>query len=131
MRTCAKRHVLAPVLLLAMGGFAAQAGTETGTGPRRPNLVLIYADDLGWGDVGFNGRTEWATPHLDALAAQGTVFRRFYTAAVICAPSRAALLTGKDTIYSGVTRNGDDLPGREVTIAEALKLARKLQKQAE
>jgi arylsulfatase A-like enzyme len=106
------------MLLIGLGTTTdcAHAGVERG-----PNIVLIYADDLGWGDVGFNGRQEWATPHLDALAAQGTVFRRFYTAAVLCAPSRAAMLTGKDTIHNGVTRNNDDLAGREVTIAEALK----------
>src|SRR5947199_1654521 len=86
-----------------------------------PNVILIVADDLGWGDVGFNGRTEWATPNLDRLAAQGTVFKRFYAAAVVCAPSRAALLTGKYPIHDGVSGNDDDLPGREVTIAEALK----------
>jgi arylsulfatase A-like enzyme len=88
---------------------------------RPPNLVLILADDVGWHDVGFNGRTEWSTPHLDRLGARGTIFERFYTAAVVCAPSRAALLTGKDTIHNGVCRNGDDLPAREVTLAEALK----------
>ena len=79
------------------------------------------ADDLGWGDVGFNGRSEWATPNLDGLARQGRVLERCYTAAVVCAPSRAAFLTGKFTIHSGVRRNDDDLPAEEVTIAEALK----------
>jgi arylsulfatase A-like enzyme len=83
--------------------------------------VLILADDLGWGDVGFNGRTEWVTPHLDGLAAEGTVFRRWYTAAVVCAPSRAALLTGRYGIHNGVTANQQDLPSREVTLAEALR----------
>ena len=87
----------------------------------RTNVVLLLADDLGWGDVGFNGRTEWATPNLDRLASRGTTFPRFYTAAVVCAPSRAALLTGKFTIHNGVARNNDDLPAREVTLAEAFK----------
>lgn len=87
----------------------------------RPNIVLLLADDLGWGDVGFNGRTEWATPNLDQLSARGTTFRRFYTAAVVCAPSRAALLTGKYTIHDGVSANDDDLPEGEVTLAEAFK----------
>ena len=88
---------------------------------KAPNIVVILADDLGWGDVGFNGRKDWATPNLDRLAGQGTVFKRWYTAAVVCAPSRAALLTGKATIHNGVSRNNDDLPSSEVTIAEALK----------
>ncbi len=85
------------------------------------NILLILADDLGWGDVGFNGRTEWSTPHLDKLAGQGVVLKRCYSAATVCAPSRAALLTGKYTIHSGVRRNDQDLPAEEVTIAEALR----------
>jgi arylsulfatase A len=88
---------------------------------RRPNIILIYADDLGWGDVGFNGRTEWRTPNLDRMAREGTIFRRWYTAAVVCAPSRGALLSGKYTIHNGVTSNGDDLPDEEITIAESLR----------
>jgi arylsulfatase A len=87
----------------------------------RPNILFIYADDTGWGDVSFNGRAEWATPNLDRLGARGTIFKRWYTAAAVCNPSRAALLTGKYTIHTGVTGNGEDLPSREVTIAEALK----------
>src|SRR4051794_31810347 len=86
-----------------------------------PNIILIVADDLGWGDVGFNGRTEWSTPNLDRLARQGAVLKRCYAAATVCAPSRAAFLTGKYTIHDGVRRNDEDLPAEEVTIAEALK----------
>lgn len=105
-------------LTLALPGLAAASQADP---PRPPNVVLILADDLGWGDVGFNGRTEWATPNLDRLAGQGTLFTRWYTAAVVCAPSRAALLTGKYSIHNGVSRNNDDLPADEVTLAEALK----------
>jgi arylsulfatase A len=106
--------VLAPLLALSMPALATEG--------RPPNVVLILADDLGWGDVGFNGRKEWSTPNLDLLAASGTTFKRWYTAAVVCAPSRAALLTGKYTIHDGVSRNNEDLPDSEFTIAEALKL---------
>src|SRR4051794_5776831 len=101
----------------AVAGGTTWAGTPT----QPPNIVFIYADDLGWGDVGFNGRTEWRTPHLDRLAKEGTVFRRWYTAGVVCAPSRAALMTGRYGIHNGVTGNNDDLPAAEVTLAEALK----------
>ena len=103
-------------LLVFCGG-----GTAAGEPARAPNIVLIVADDLGWGDVGFNGRKEWATPNLDQLAKEGRVLERCYTAGVVCAPSRAAFLTGKSTIHSGVRGNDQDLPSEEVTIAEALK----------
>jgi arylsulfatase A-like enzyme len=96
-------------------GTAAVLGSE-----RPPNIVLILADDLGWNDVGWHGRTEWSTPNLERLAARGLKLERFYTSAVVCAPSRAAILTGRDTIHNGVTRNGDDLPAGALTIAEAL-----------
>lgn len=110
-------RLTACLLVLGIGlGSTKVDGAE-----RSPNIVLLYADDLGWGDVGFNGRTEWATPNLDRLAARGTTFKRFYTAAVVCAPSRAAMLTGKSTIHCGVSRNDEDLPASEVTIAEALR----------
>ncbi len=88
---------------------------------RKPNIVLILADDLGWGDVGFNGRTDWKTPNLDRLAKQGTIFKRWYSAGVVCAPSRAALMTGRYGIHNGVVFNNDDLPRDEVTIADALR----------
>src|SRR6266511_2169261 len=101
-------------VLLALAALAPAA-------ERRPNVVVLLADDLGWGDVGFNGRTDWPTPNLDRLAKEGTVFRRWYTAAVVCAPSRAALMTGKYGIHNGVVANNDDLPAEETTLAEALK----------
>ncbi|WP_422927419.1 sulfatase-like hydrolase/transferase [Singulisphaera sp. PoT] len=114
------RHRLA--FAAALIGLAQASTLALGAGDEpRPNLLFLYADDLGFADVGFNGRTEWSTPNIDRLGAQGTIFKRFYTAAVICAPSRAALLTGKYTIHNGVARNDDDLPSKEVTIAEALK----------
>lgn len=87
----------------------------------KPNLLFLFADDMGWSDVGFNGRKDWKTPNLDRLASQGTVFDRWYTACPLCAPSRAALMTGKYGIHNTVRGNSTDLPSSEVTIAEALR----------
>ena len=117
---CQGRMRLFAGWLLLGSILGIQAGTVLGA-DRAPNIVLIVADDLGWGDVGFNGRTEWTTPHLDRLAADGVVLKHCYSAAPICGPSRGALLTGKYTIHTGVRRNDQDLPREEVTIAEALK----------
>jgi arylsulfatase A len=108
------RRYLSLLLLLAAPALASAA-------ERPPNVVLILADDLGWGDIGFNGCTEWKTPNLDRLAAQGTVSQRWYTAGVVCAPSRAALMTGKYGIHNGVTGNSADLPADQVTLAAALR----------
>jgi arylsulfatase A-like enzyme len=105
------------VSVLGVGAGATRSASDR----RPPNILLIVADDLGFGDVSFNGRTEWTTPNLDLLAKRGRLLSRCYSAAVVCAPSRAALLTGKYTIHSGVCRNDEDLPSGEVTIAEALR----------
>ena len=65
--------------------------------PGPPNILLIQADDLGYGDLGVYGQTRFATPNLDRLAREGTRFTQYYAGSTVCAPSRAALLTGKHT----------------------------------
>jgi arylsulfatase A-like enzyme len=96
----------------------------------RPNIVIIFADDLGYGDLGCYGHPNIRTPHLDRMAAEGMRFTEFYSAAEVCTPSRAALMTGRYPIRSGmchdqfrVLRNVSmgHLPANEVTTAEALK----------
>src|SRR3954452_8276210 len=66
---------------------------------KRPNIVLIVADDLGYSDLGCFG-SEIATPHIDALASHGQIFTNFYTAAT-CSPSRSMLLSGNDNHIAG------------------------------
>lgn len=66
-------------------GCAARRRAVLADDKRKPNVIVILADDLGWGDVGFNGRKEWATPNLDRVAKKGVKFNRWYTAAVVCA----------------------------------------------
>ena len=89
----------------------------------RPNVVILFADDLGYGDIGCYGETEHATPHLDQMAAEGMRFTNFYVAASVCSASRAALLTGRYPIRTGVTgvisaNTSRHLPLQEVTLAE-------------
>ena len=106
-----------------------------GQAPRRPNIVIIFADDLGYADIGAFGAPNVRTPRLDAMAAEGQKWTSFYVQPV-CSPSRAALLTGRLPVRSGMfgTPSGtspkvfrdnaaEGLPLAEVTVAELLKAA--------
>lgn len=102
--------------------LSARAATTV----RPPNFVVIFADDLGWGDVGFQGSTTITTPRLDRLAREGVRFTDAYAAAPFCSPSRAALLTGRLPARAGLPyvlfpAEHTGLPPEEVTIAEVLK----------
>src|SRR5687768_5756983 len=77
--------------------------------PAAPNIVHIIADDLGWGDVGFNGQTKIKTPNLNSLRSAGLAMSNAYCPASVCAPTRAALLTGFHNGHSYVDRNGGDI----------------------
>ena len=87
-----------------------------------PNVILIMSDDQGWGDVGFNGNAEIHTPNLDAMAADGVKFDRFYAAAPLCSPTRGSCLTGRFPFRFGIlaAHTGGMRVG-EITIAEMLK----------
>lgn len=82
----------APALLGA--AFAACAAPAATPPERPPNIVLVFIDDLGYGDLGVTGNTRVPTPHIDALARDGTLFSRFYVNSPICSPSRVAITTG-------------------------------------
>src|SRR5262245_21655378 len=98
-----------------------------------PNIILILADDLGYGDLGCYGHPKFQTPHLDRMAAQGVRLTQFHTPMPFCAPTRAALLTGRYPFRCGLTGNPAPdggpqadalgLPLSEVTLAQLLKQA--------
>lgn len=97
----------------------------------KPNFIIILADDLGYGDLGFTGSTQIKTPHIDALAASGVTFTQGYVSAPVCGPSRAGLMTGRNQVNFGFDNNPivdlpqfDEnfvgIPLNEKTIAERL-----------
>ena len=91
--------------------------------PRKPNIVFILADDLGYGDIGPYGQRHILTPNLDRLAAQGRKFTSAYAGAAVCAPSRSVLMTGLHTGHTPVRANAGTIPIRDedVTLAEVLR----------
>ncbi len=109
-------------VLLTLLVFAATSAAEV-AGDERPNFVIIFADDMGYGDIGCFGSTEIRTPHLDRMAKEGMRFTSFY-AQPICGPSRAALMTGcypmRVAEQENIKNEHPILHSKEITIAEVL-----------
>ena len=115
--------VLAGLVLGTGGGTAAIAAPAP---VRPPNILLIVADDLGYGDLGSYGHHTIKTPHLDRLAREGLRLTSYYAASPLCSPSRAAMLTGRTPFRTGIESwipegTGVQLGRREVTLATLLK----------
>ena len=104
-------------------------------GPRKPNIILILADNLGYGNLGSYGQKQILTPNLDRFAAEGIRFTEAYAGSTVCAPSRCSLMTGVHTGHARIRGNKADIRGEglrgaeaglradDITIAEVLKKA--------
>ena len=90
---------------------------------KKPNIILVMADDQGYGDVGYNGHPFLETPHLDAMAKAGVVMDRFYAAAPVCSPTRASVMTGRHPMRTNVPNHGHYMRPNENTLAEGLESA--------
>ena len=121
-----RRHFIgAGTLGLSLTGAAGSAAEK-----RRPNIILMVADDLGYGDLGCYGQQRFPTPHLDRMAASGIRFRQHYSGCTVCAPSRSALMTGQHTGHTPIRGNMEiqpegqaPLPDSAVTVAGLLRHA--------
>lgn len=122
--------LFAAFIILFASHRAGIAGALAEGQNRPPNIVIILADDLGYGDLGCYGHPTIRTPNLDRMAAEGMRFTQFYSAEPVCTPSRAALLTGRLPIRNGMCsdkrrvlfhNSGGGLPSSEITLAEILK----------
>jgi arylsulfatase A-like enzyme len=105
---------LKKITISALCMFSATMAHAAG----KPNIIFLMADDLGYGDVGFNGNPLVQTPHLDRMAAQGIRFTRFYSVGPVCSPTRACVQTGRHCMRFGmITVNTGRLPRGEITLA--------------
>ncbi len=131
-RNCTTRRdfmktTAAGLAALALPNYASAALRASS---EKPNIVVIFCDDLGYGDLGAFGHPTIRTPNLDKMAQEGQRWTNFYAAASVCTPSRAALMTGRLPIRSGMCSNkrrvlfpdsAGGIPEKEITLAEALK----------
>ncbi|GLC26388.1 sulfatase family protein [Roseisolibacter agri] len=116
----------AVLALLVVASAARPTSAAAQASASRPNIVVVFTDDLGYGDLSSYGHPSIRTPHIDGLGAQGVRLTSFYAAASVCTPSRAALLTGRYAARTGLTRvlfpSADTgFAASEVTMAEALR----------
>jgi arylsulfatase A-like enzyme len=115
-----------PMLSIAASNSLAAPDNQANASKSKPNIILILADDLGYGDIGSYGSTTIKTPNIDSMAQQGAKFNEFYAASPVCTPSRAGLLTGRYPIRQGIhevfyPESFQGMDPEEITIAELLK----------
>ena len=102
------------LILITLGSCVQQKSS--------PNIILCMADDLGWGDVGYNGNPTIQTPNLDEMAASGIQFNRFYSGSAVCSPTRGSCLTGRNPFRYGIySANNGHLKEDEVALSEVFK----------
>src|SRR5262245_10962192 len=118
--------VCIPALVLAgvLGFVSVNPGARARQAAARPNILLIQADDLGYGDLSAYGQSQFQTPQLDRVAARGIRFTQYYAGSTVCAPSRTALMVGQHTGHAWIRGNGEiPLRDEDVTLAMVLKAA--------
>ncbi len=129
-------HLVKILVLWILSAWTGSVACGQAAQKRKPNIVYIYADDLGYGELGVYGQKKIRTPHLDKLAAEGIRFTHHYTSTPVCAPARCMLLTGRHGGHSFIRGNYElggfkdeeeggqmPLPEGTVTIAKVLKQA--------
>jgi len=117
-----RRSFLRRVAGSTISSFVPPTAFSESKSSNKPNIILCMADDMGWGDPGFNGNSIIKTPNLDAMAKAGMRFTRFYSGAPVCSPTRGSCLTGRHPYKYGIFgANVGHMLKEEITLAEALK----------
>lgn len=115
-------RALIAVFIVVLSLFASESLFSESSAAKKPNIIFIQADDLGYGDLSCYGQQKFKTPNIDQLAAEGTRFTQYYAGSTVCAPSRSALMTGQHTGHTRIRGNARfPLQPEDVTVAEVLK----------
>ncbi|MCA9011535.1 MAG: sulfatase-like hydrolase/transferase [Planctomycetaceae bacterium] len=109
------QHITRIIVLLLIPVSSLLADNQS-----KPNIILIMADDQGWGDTGYNGHPELKTPNLDEMAKCGLRLDRFYAAHFNCSPTRASVMTGRHPLRYGTFGPGAPIRAQELTVAKVL-----------
>ncbi|MCF8361685.1 MAG: sulfatase [Prolixibacteraceae bacterium] len=115
------------MLVIVANGCSSEMKEQASSNNRnKPNIVFIYADDLGYGDLGCYGAEHLETPYLDRMAEKGAMFENFYSCSPVCSPSRAGFLTGRYPVRQGITRvffpnSLQGIDSSEITLPEILR----------
>lgn len=128
MNTMKSKSLAALALIISFALAAAASVHAADVSSKKPNVIIILADELSYGDLGYTGQKLIATPHIDRLAAGGMRFTQAYAGAPECAPSRASLMTGMHLGHcriraNGVKPGGGHLLNVDMTVAKMLKSA--------
>ncbi len=123
MKWARRQFLKAAVGACAVAGHWPQSALAEVSSQTRPNIVLLLADDQGYGETGYHGHPHVKTPVLDAMAAGGLQLDRFHAAAPVCSPTRTAILTGRHPNRSGVFAPNYSTRPEEITVAQVLKAA--------
>ena len=117
-------------ILMGIGTMRCSTLPDSSTSSELPNIILILADDLGYGDLSCYGQKKFITPHIDALAEKGIRFTQHYSGSTVCAPSRSVIMTGQHTGYTPIRGNQEVQPeGQHPLTDDALTLAEVLKEQ--
>ncbi len=108
------------LILFLLAHAVVNAKAQQKTENKRPNIVFILADDLGYGDLGVYGQSKIETPHIDRLALSGMRFTNFYAGTTVCAPSRSSLLTGQHTGHTYIRGNKEIQPEGQEPLADSV-----------
>src|SRR6187455_330149 len=107
------KYLIAIIFLLTVISASAQKNTK-------PNIIFIFADDLGYGDIGCYGQQKIETPNIDKLAQKGMKFTQFYSGSTVCAPSRSSFLTGLHTGHTAIRGNVSYPPEGQTPIPDSV-----------